>query len=667
MIQTGADYDPDQRGEFHGTLTPIDSETLAIDNDDILAESVVLTENCCDRSFGFGSFISAQLEMSVILGEQLRSPLLKRARLTLSRKYYNDLNVQTADIPLGHFYVDDTTVRRGKKSASFTAYDAAVYFDRPVVVPDGALQNVTPYAFIKYACDYVNAALTAAFGSGETFAMAQTEAQISGFPNSARLFSWKHKPEEQITCRDMVCSVLQIMGAWGRINRENHFEIRQFGLSGAAYTIDGDNATSRTISDYPTSITGVTCGDTTVGSSNGQLYDLSGNLLIGSVGSETKSAVLTALNGSGNVTGFGIYTADISWFGDPAVEAGDAVIYRETDEENAVRSIPVIVMENRFRAHGVSSIKSFGSNKESGRVQTLGTSSGGDLPYISSNIVYPNVSDLRSHVEDDLLGGFSISPLMTLDEYDQLIDDGDVSPDVFYIVVDDDDGTIRMYLGDEPIAKEGGGGGGGEETGGTIECAAVLSARQMREWAPNHELVPTWFRGNAAVYYGQAPAKMVIQGQRASFGGTEITKEDIMSEIVFEFRDGSRQKLKVYIHYMSVSSMRLGVLCYSMTGGTETFIGSGVSSTSFPTSGSTQIGMIISVSELYANEELELAPRYGISLAVKTGDQAAQTASLPGISGSNFSGSNVDFGSAAERGFASGIARRTEPSGGGGE
>lgn len=662
MINTGQGYSPDQRGEFHGTLTPIDAEPITITDEDILAESVVLTENCCDRSFNFGQFISAQLEMSVILGEQLRSPLLKRARLTLSRKYYNDPGVQTADIPLGHFYVDDASVKRSKKSASFIAYDAAVYFDRPVVVPDGALQNVTPYAFIKYACDYVNAALTVTFGSGETFSMAQTEAQISGFPNAARLFSWKHKPEEQITCRDMVCSALQIMGAWGRINRYGQFEIRQFGLSGATYTIDGDNSTARTISDYPMSITGVTCDGTTVGNADGQLYDLSGNLLIGSVGSEAKSAVLTDLNSSGNVTGLGIYTADISWFGDPAVETGDAVIYSETDEESGIRSIPVIVMENRFRAHGVSSIKSFGSNKESGRVQTLGSSSGGDLPYISSNIVYPNVSSLQSYVESDLMGGFSFSPMMTLDEYDQLIDEGDFSSTTIYIVSDDTDDTIKMFLGDQPIAKEGGGGGGGENVG-TIECAAVLSARQMREWAPNHDLVPVWFRGNAAVYYGQPPAKMVIQGQRANYGSPEITAEDIMSEITFEFRDGTVQKLKVYINHLYYNSMTLGVLCYDVTGA-ETFVGSATVSTTFTFGTSAQIGMILTVTELYANENYELAPRYGIMLAVRDGDEEVQTAAFPGISGSGFTGSNVDFGNAAERGFASGIARRTEPSGG---
>lgn len=230
-------------------------------------------------------------------------------------------------------------------------------------------------------------------------------------------------------------------------------------------------------------------------------------------------------------------------------------------------------------------------------------------------------------------------------------------PDTLYII--DDDGEKSMALGDDPIMHEGGG-------GGTIETAAVLSSEQMTEWAPAHDLVPTWFRGNAAVYYGQPPAKIIIQGQRATFGGGAITKEDIMSEIAFEFRDGTRQKLVVYIHRLYKGSawlMRLGVKCYDITGAAETFLGSAVSSNDFSNTGTAQIGMILTVSELYANPDLELAPRYGVMLAVKDGDNAAQTASLPSILASDFTGSNVDFGSAAECGFASGIARKTEPSG----
>lgn len=234
------------------------------------------------------------------------------------------------------------------------------------------------------------------------------------------------------------------------------------------------------------------------------------------------------------------------------------------------------------------------------------------------------------------------------DDYDSSSHDGDT----LYII--DDEGEKSMALGDDPIMKEGG--------GGVIETATVLSSGQMTEWAPLHDLVPTWFRGNAAVYYGQPPAKIIIQGQRATFGGAAVTREDIMSEIAFEFRDGTAQRVEVYINRMTLSSMRLGVKYYDISGASEIFLGSDVSSSDFTTSSSAQIGMILTVSELYANANLELSPRYGIQLAVKIGD-TVQTATLPTVAASDFTGSNVDFGSAAERGFASGIARKTEPSG----
>lgn len=239
---------------------------------------------------------------------------------------------------------------------------------------------------------------------------------------------------------------------------------------------------------------------------------------------------------------------------------------------------------------------------------------------------------------------------VTKDDYDSSSHDGDT----LYII--DDDGEKSMALGDDPIVREGG--------GGVIETATVLSSGQMTEWAPAHDLVPTWFRGNASVYYGQPPAKIIIQGQRATFGGAAVTREDIMSEIAFSFRDGTAQRVEVYIHRMTVSpiQMRLGVKYYDISGASEVFLGSAVGSNDFTASSSAQIGMILTVSELYANQDLELAPRYGIQLAVKVGD-TVQTATLPTVAASDFTGRNVDFGSAAERGFASGIARKTEPSG----
>lgn len=249
---------------------------------------------------------------------------------------------------------------------------------------------------------------------------------------------------------------------------------------------------------------------------------------------------------------------------------------------------------------------------------------------------------------NETTGGLNFYPL-TQEKFDEITEKDDST--IYYV---DDDGDISIYKGDTHISTG--------EGGGVIETATVLSSGQMTEWAPAHDLVPTWFRGNAAVYYGQPPAKIIIQGQRATFGGAAVTREDIMSEIAFEFRDGTAQRVEVYIHRMTLSSMRLGVKYYDITGASEVFLGSAVNSNDFTTSSSAQIGMILTVSELYANPDLELAPRYGIQLAVKVGD-TVQTATLPTVAASDFTGDNVDFGSAAERGFASGIARKTEPSG----
>lgn len=238
---------------------------------------------------------------------------------------------------------------------------------------------------------------------------------------------------------------------------------------------------------------------------------------------------------------------------------------------------------------------------------------------------------------------------MSLIDYQSLATKDDKT---FYIVKDGD--TNTLYIGDDHIDSGG--------QGGTIECAAILTSEYMTEWAPLHDLVPVWFRGNAAVYYGQPPAKIIIQGQRATFGGAALTKEDIMSEIKFNFRDGTSQTLRVYIHYMTWSGMRLGVMCYNTTGAAEVLVGSGVCSAWFDTSATAmQIGLVLYVSNLYANSNLELAPQYSVGVAVKIEGQNAQTGSLPGISGSKFDGDNVDFGSVAERGFASGIMRKTEP------
>ena len=518
MLTTGSGYSPDQRGEFHGTLTPLGSSAVTVSDGDIVLDSVTLTENCCDRNFGFGSFISAQLDMTLKLGGEhdLQAPLLTRAQLDLTRKFF-DGSTQTAALPLGHFFVDDASVKRTKTSAAFTAYDASSYFDRPVSADPDDVDDLTPYELIEYACECVSACLLLTFGSGYSVTMAQTAAQISGYPNASRQFSWLHTSEEMLTYRDMVCAALGVMGAWGRINRLGQFEIHRFNTSSAVYTIDGTNAVKRSISDSAARVTGVSCGEINFGTDT-QTYDISTNPLMNSVTGSAIGSVVQSLGASPYVINFDIYTADISWFGDLVIEAGDCIGY---SDDGMVTKI--IAMETIWKPHGLGTIRAYGVNSESGKTKPS-DSSPGDAAYIKSNIVTPQVEELEAYVSDDLLGGNTISPKITAAQYNAMPSH---DPKKLYIVRDETAGKTELYLGDEHIDTGSGG-------GGTIEYAAIV---QGGGWTPASEPISVFYSQGVPAYYGGAPARMVIQGYRMLFNVpyADITVADVYSDITGKY------------------------------------------------------------------------------------------------------------------------------------
>lgn len=252
---------------------------------------------------------------------------------------------------------------------------------------------------------------------------------------------------------------------------------------------------------------------------------------------------------------------------------------------------------------------------------------------------------------------------LTKSEYDAL---GAYDDTVLYNV--DNNGTNELYIGADHISS---GGGGGSEP--TIETAAVLTSEQMTEWAPEHELVPVDFRGSAHVYYAQPPAKIVIQGQRGIFGNAPITTDDLAAEIVFDFTQSGqtvRQKLKVFISTLEYYSnddltIRLGTACYNVTGAAEVLVG--FSEVEYDINlttplNSISVGILLIVESLIAQDPDELAAQCRIQVGCISG-QNQWFRYANSISGSLFNRTfSVNFGSDAERGFASGIARRTEPS-----
>lgn len=253
---------------------------------------------------------------------------------------------------------------------------------------------------------------------------------------------------------------------------------------------------------------------------------------------------------------------------------------------------------------------------------------------------------------EETTGGLSFDPL-TQAEFDELSEKDDNT--IYYV---DDDGTIKTYKGATLIST----GGGGDEP--TIETAAVLTSEQMATWAPEHELVPVEFRGSAMIYYAQAPSRIVVQGQRALFGVVEsaVTADDIMSEITFDFIDGARNKVKTYFTMMSTTSVTVAAALYDVSGAAETMISATSNYTyNLPSSWSSlRIGIAVHVINYFLNESEQLAATLNGKLYVFADNVKLGYGEVIPIKGGG--SQTVNFGSDAERGFASGISRRTEPS-----
>lgn len=252
---------------------------------------------------------------------------------------------------------------------------------------------------------------------------------------------------------------------------------------------------------------------------------------------------------------------------------------------------------------------------------------------------------------DEQTGGTKINP-MSKTNFDDLPEKDETT---LYVV---DDGTdVDLYYGDRHIDT-----GGGE--GQTIACAAVLSSEEMTEWAPSHELVPVSFRGSASVYYGQPPARFVVQGNRAVFpaSGSSYTADDIASEITLDLTGGYREKYKVSLNSLGAGYIGLSLSAYDVSGAAETYIGSDGSTIYLPqTFSSRKIGLILRCSSWALDQSTQrLFPNLQIvAAAAQDGTVYTSTVGIP--SGSHFA--NPIPLSAAEEGFGTGISRKTEPSG----
>lgn len=277
--------------------------------------------------------------------------------------------------------------------------------------------------------------------------------------------------------------------------------------------------------------------------------------------------------------------------------------------------------------------------------QRLAKAAGSEPPAKRYERETDETAENQAKATQEATGGVTIKS-MTIEEYEAI---GSHDRNTMYIV--DNNGTIEVYVGDDRIGDEG---------GGTIHNAVVLSGEQGQEWAPDHELLPVWFRGNASMWYGGTPARVVVNGQRGLCGipDSELLPDDIMSEITLQDFYITTTRYVAYISRMGGGSFTVKIQIYEngeYVGETDGYtwqLGN--------TFQSRQVGMILEVgswSSWQTDPQRRLYPNCSLAYAVIQ-DGVGYTSSRFALPGRIINPIRV---SEAESGFGSGLAIRSEP------
>ena len=351
MITTSTKYKTDKYNAVnvyvHGTIDLGNNTRIRLTSDDILQNSFAIKESAVSGSaFGVGGMVANQIDLGLFLN--ISNPFyMTGAVVKLFCKYeFDDGSEQ--DIPIGTYYVDNGSVKRSKNTISFTAYDGMINFD--INIPSNTaniakIQNKTPYDLILAACT----------ACGMELATTKTEiAKMSA--NANRTYSLKQDGNTTYNYRDLLTYAAQLLGAFGRINRaDGTLEIVPFSQT-ADFTINEDNAINRSVSDTCVRVTGAKYGEIMAGG-DGFVLDLTGNPLLESLttGDERKTSLSALYSYIQNVE---FYQADVTWFGDLSVQAGDCFNYEQDGLYGGTRKI--LVMETEWKLNGNCTIKSYG-------------------------------------------------------------------------------------------------------------------------------------------------------------------------------------------------------------------------------------------------------------------------------------------------------------------
>ena len=329
-----------------GQVTLVDGETnIALENANIVSGSLTYTAQIGD-GFSVGGVSAAQLELGLIT--DLENPYsLYGARVTLSYGIVtgsNDDGDVWEWIPLGIFYVNEISRQAGY--VQIVALDSFIKMDVPIknIISTGSVELVLRSCFEA-------ASITADLNN------------LSTFPNSSLVLTVPESDSIE-TLRDCVMWVCQLLGCFGRINREGIFELVHLHGESVRTIQPGERKNSTSVDDTYAEVNRITMSvdgiDYSSGSSDPTL-ELEENPLFSGWSVEQIQTALDNIIGEVSLAGYTPMSCTL--FGDPALMPGDYVTLTNTAALDGDPTALITEMSWTFR--GDHSLTATGVENES--------------------------------------------------------------------------------------------------------------------------------------------------------------------------------------------------------------------------------------------------------------------------------------------------------------
>lgn len=351
----------------------------------IVQNSLVITDNICSGGrFHTGGVISKMMSIKLIDNDYNPS----YSDIVIRQKYILE-DSRTVVFPMGTFEVSAESVRKERMFTSFEGYDYLVKLDKEISDADkrdfdsivsSHLIDLPLYLYIEFAAEKCGLAInSAAFEALDSFGWTLLT-NPKGASRSAPFTLYRARLMGA-TYRDLVSSVATLAGCAIKLDREGRLTPVSFLPKTADKTFTADNSISRSINDKWSVIHFVTyaswqsyrSGDFETGET---IYDeatlsLPSNVLMfDSVEDYNEAAyaeyvVQKAVDQetTGITSDLKLINAEIKYFGDPGLDAGDYVVSQQNWLDT--QEVGFWVMEHVWKPHQPCVVRAFGAPSSS--------------------------------------------------------------------------------------------------------------------------------------------------------------------------------------------------------------------------------------------------------------------------------------------------------------